>query len=60
MFFELYDEDTAGWRPPCLGEPPVPQARVQRHTVEQIIDTALGLPKRPCDHAAEVPAVLRV
>ena len=45
VFFELYDEDTAGWRPPCLGEPPVPQARVQRHTVEQIIDTALGLPK---------------
>ena len=22
VFFELYDEDTAGWRPPSLGEPP--------------------------------------
>ena len=41
VFFELYDEETAGWRPPCVGA----QARVQRHTVEQIIDTALGLPK---------------
>ena len=38
MFFELYDEDTAGWRPPCLGEPPVPQARVLRRTVEQNVD----------------------
>ena len=32
MFFELYDEDTAGWRPPG------PQGRIQRHTVEQIIE----------------------
>ena len=23
VFFKLYDEDTAGWRPPCLGESPV-------------------------------------
>ena len=33
VFFELYDEDTAGWRPPG------PQGRIQRHTVEQIIET---------------------
>ena len=32
VFFELYDEDTAGWRPPCLGEPPGPQARVLQCT----------------------------
>ena len=43
VFFEVYDEDTAGWRPPCLGEPPGPQGRIQRHTVEQI-----SRPSCPC------------
>ena len=44
VFFELYDEDTAGWRPPCLGEPPVPQARVERHTAEQMIESFVPVP----------------
>ena len=44
VFFELYDEDTAWWRPPCLGEPPVPQARVQRHTAEQMIESFVPVP----------------
>ena len=44
VFFELYDEDSAGWRPPCLGEPPVPQARVQRHTTEQMIESFVPAP----------------
>ena len=35
------DEEVAlarGLRPPCLGEPPGSQARVQRHTVEQMVE----------------------
>ena len=44
VFYELYDEDTAGSRPPCLGEPPGPQARVQRHTVEQMIESFVPVP----------------
>ena len=44
MFFELYDENTAGRRPPCLGEPPAPQARVQRHTAEQMIESFVPVP----------------
>ena len=38
MFFELYDEDTAGWRPVPLPEVAGPQAQVLRHTVEPIVD----------------------
>ena len=40
VFFELYDEDTAGLRPTGLVEPPGPQERVPRHTVEQMADLA--------------------
>ena len=40
VFFELYDEDTAGLRPTGLVEPPGPQERVPRHTVEQMADVA--------------------
>ena len=40
MFFELYDEDTAGLRRTGLAEPPGPQERVPRHTVEQVADVA--------------------
>ena len=36
VFFELFDEDTAGVRPTGLVEPPGPQERVSRHTVEQM------------------------
>ena len=37
MFFELFDEDTAGARPEAFAEPR-PQERVQRHVVEHITD----------------------
>ena len=37
VFFELFDEDTAGMRPGVLAEPR-PQERVQRHTMEHIVD----------------------
>ena len=37
VFFELSDEDTAGVRPGVLAEPR-PQERVQRHTVEHIVN----------------------
>ena len=37
VFFELFDEDTAGVRPEVLAEPR-PQERVQRHVVEHIVD----------------------
>ena len=37
VFFELFDEDTAGLRPGVLAEPR-PQERVQRHTMEHIVD----------------------
>ena len=42
--FSLYEEEPGGRRPPCLGEPPVPQARVQRHTVEQMIESFVPVP----------------
>ena len=38
MFFELFDEDTAGWRPPPLPEVAGPQAQVLQRTVEPIVD----------------------
>ena len=37
VFFELFDEDTARLRPGVLAEPR-PQERVQRHTMEHIVD----------------------
>ena len=37
VFFELFDEDTAGVRPEVHAEPR-PQARVQRHAMEHIVD----------------------
>ena len=37
VFFELFDEDTAGMRPGVLAEPR-PQERVQRHTMEHIVE----------------------
>ena len=37
VFFELFDEDTAGVRPEILAESR-PQERVQRHTMEHIVD----------------------
>ena len=37
MIFELFDEDTAGLRTGVLAEPQ-PQERVQRHTMEHIVD----------------------
>ena len=37
MFFELFDEDTAGVRPEVLAEPR-PRERVQRHTMERLVD----------------------
>ena len=56
VFFELFDEDTAGWRPPYLGEPPVPQTRVQRHTAEQMIESFVSVPILDLD--APVPQVV--
>ena len=37
VFFELFDEDTAGVRPEVHAEPR-PQARVQLHAMEHIVD----------------------
>ena len=37
VIFELFDEDTAGLRPGVLAEPGPPK-RVQRHTVEHIVN----------------------
>ena len=44
VFFELCDEDTAGWRPASLAEPPGPHERTQRHTVEQLIEAFVRVP----------------
>ena len=43
VFFELFDEDTAGMRPGVLAEPR-PQERVQRHTMEHIVDYVCSAP----------------
>ena len=37
VFFELFDKDTVGVRPEVLAEPRL-QERVQRHTMEHIVD----------------------
>ena len=38
VLFSLYDGDPGGGRPASLAEPPGPQERVQRHTVEHTVD----------------------
>ena len=38
--FSLFEEEPGGSRPPCLGEPPGPQERVQQHTLEQLAQFA--------------------
>ena len=40
VLFSLYDEEPGGRRPASLAEPPGPQERVPRHTVEQVADVA--------------------
>ena len=43
VFFELFDEDTAGTRPDRLSDVR-PQEQVQRHNVEQLVDSAPVVP----------------
>ena len=43
VLFELFDEDTAGMRPGDLAEPR-PQERLQRHTMEHIVDYVCSAP----------------
>ena len=38
VLFSLYEEEPGGRRPASLAEPPRPQERVQRHTMEHITD----------------------
>ena len=52
--FSLYDEEPGGRRPPCLGEPPRSQERVQRYTVAQLADVA------PMVQILDVPVPLMV
>ena len=44
MFFELYDEDTAGSRPASLAEPLGPHERTQLRTVEQLTEAFVRVP----------------
>ena len=44
VFFELYDEDTAGWRPAPLPEVAGPQAQVLQRTMEPIVDAVPLVP----------------
>ena len=44
MFFDMYDEDIAGWRPASLAEPPGPQERVPQRTVEPMLETFVPVP----------------
>ena len=53
VFFELFDEDTAGTRPDRLSDVR-PQEQVQRHNVGQVVDAVPGLP------ALDVPVPLKV
>ena len=50
VIFELFDEDTAGLRPLVLAEPR-PQERVQRHTMEHIVDFVCCAPMVQILHA---------
>ena len=34
--FQLFEEESGGSRPPCLGEPPGPQERIQPHIMEHL------------------------
>ena len=54
-FFSLFDEEDAVWgtRPTGLVEPQGPQARVQRHAVEQMIESFVPVPMLDLD--APVP-----
>ena len=44
MFFVLFDEDTAGWRPAPLPEVAGPQTQVLQRTVEPIVDAVPLVP----------------
>ena len=44
VFFELFDEDTAGWRPAPLPEVAGPQAQVLQRTVKPIVDAVPLVP----------------
>ena len=43
-FFDVFDEELGGGRPPPLPEVAGPQARVLRHTVEQMIESFVPVP----------------
>ena len=58
VFFELFDEDTAGVRPEVLAEP-LPQERVQRHVVEHITDPMVQILDAPVPQTVEQPDVLQ-
>ena len=64
VFFELFDEDTARLRPGVLAVPR-PQERVQRHTMEHIVDFVCCAPMVQILDApvpqtvAQLPDVLR-
>ena len=44
VLFSLYEEEPGGRRPASLAEPPGPQERVQRHTLEQLAEVAPMVP----------------
>ena len=44
VLFSLYEEEPGGKRPASLAEPPGPQERVQRHTMEQFVDVVSMVP----------------
>ena len=57
MLFELFDEDTAGVQPEVLAEPRQ-QERVQRHTMEHIVDFVccapmVQIPDAPVPHMVD-------
>ena len=45
VLFSLYDEEPGGRRPASLAEPPRPQERVPRHTMEHITDLVRVAPR---------------
>ena len=53
-FFDVFDEELGGGRPPPLPEVAGPQARVLRRTVEPIIESFDALVPQMVDQAAEV------
>ena len=44
VLFSLYEQEPGGRRPASLAEPPGPQERVQRHTMEQLAEVAPMVP----------------